>query len=338
MTSRMIRVFVAALACGWLLTAAGPAGFGPSAAWASAEFDAAQQMYDQSKFAEAIAALQQALGSGAITGTETQQARELLARCQVKAGDAAGARRTFLGILRQDPLYRPDPNKVPPDEMAGFDEAKRVFDAEQEREAARIPASIALGLGLGSGDNKDFGEFVKSGGGDGSYENQPFISGSVRFPLRPRLSLEIELQRFRATNSDSFSVPNNREFKITAIPLAISLHYLVVQRPKWRASVFAGGGPMLQTTTSMDLGFIGARLQIAEDKVGTYLHGGAEGEYLLHPRFSVSARAFGRYAKATGYFEKSTLFDYDPAVPIKNRDVDFSGFGATLGLRAYIGY
>lgn len=339
MISRMIRVFVAALACGWLLTAASPTAFGPALAWANtAEFDAAQQMYDQSKFAPAIAALQQALGRGAITGTEAQQARELLARCQVKAGDVAGARKTFLGMLRQDPLYRPDASKVPPDEIAGFDAAKRVYDAEQERVRSRLPASLTLSYGVGSGDNTDFGDFVKSGGGSGTYDNKGFIAGSVRFPLRPRLSFDIELQRFRATNSDSFAGDVGRNYKISATPLVISFYYLLAQHPKWRASVFAGGGPMLEATSSMDLGFIGNRLQIAESKTGTYLHAGLEGEYVLSPRFSLDGRVIGRSAKATGFFEKSSLFDYVSTVPLKNRDIDFSGVAATIGLRAYIGY
>ena len=45
-----------------------------------------------------------------------------------------------------------------------------------------------------------------------------------------------------------------------------------------------------------------------------------------------------RSAKATGLF-KDTDFDfYGEGQNIADRDIDFSGFAANIGLRAYVGY
>ena len=111
---------------------------------------------------------------------------------------------TFLSILRQDPLYRPDPLRVPPRRDGRLQPAKASFDAEQQRAAQRLPASIELHYGFGSGDNKDFGDFVATGGGDYKYDNDPHFGGIVRFALAPTFSLDIQIERFRATDADSF--------------------------------------------------------------------------------------------------------------------------------------
>jgi hypothetical protein len=261
-----------------------------------------------------------------------------MARCQVKSGDVAGAQKTFLALLRRDPLYQPDATRVPPDEMEAFAAARRAFDLERERERQRIPACLGFFFGVGSGGNEDFGEFVASGGGDDKYDNKPALGGYVRFPIRPRLSIQLELQRFRATNQDSVTGFNHRDYEITAIPISVGVHWLVAQRPKWRAAAFAGGGPMLETLSSMEFSFIVLRLSASDSKVGTYLHAGAEGEYRVHPRFSLDARVLGRYAKAAGLSVLETnAFDYTPTVRIADRDVSFSGFAAHVGVRVYIG-
>ena len=319
------------------------AGFLPWSAAAAfadtASLESAQRLYDQSKYAVALEQLRGALERGEITGNETVRARELIARCQVKSGDAAGAQKTFLALLHLDPLYEPDAARVPPDEMKVFADARRVFDQEQERSRQRLPACLGFFYGVGSGSNEDFGEFVASGGGDDAYDNQPSFGGYVRFPIRPRLSLQLELQRFRATNEDSVTGEDHRTYEISAIPLSVGLHWLVMQRPRWRASAFAGGGPMLETKSSVEFALLpGLRITASDTKVGTYFHAGIEGELILHRRFSLDARVLGRYAKATGLsiFESDNL-DYTEAVPIRDRDVDFSGFGAHVGLRVYIG-
>ena len=336
MLSTTVRGWIAALACAALVVASAPA---PPALAASTELETAQELYDQSKYGEALERLREALDTGKVTGGEVVRARELMARCQVKNGDRPGAETTFLGLLRQDPLYQPDADRIPPDEMEAYASARRVFDAEQERNRQRIPACVGFFAGVGSGGNEDFGAFVASGGGDDRYDNKPAFGGFVRFPVRPRFSVQIELQRFRATDADSVTSEARRTYEITAIPLSVGLHWLAVQRPRWRAGVFAGGGPMLQTKSSLEFSFgSGLRISASDSRVGAYLHAGLEGELLLLRRLSLDARLFGRYAKASGLsiFE-SDNFDYTPSVPIANRDVDFSGFGAQVGLRTSIG-
>ena len=44
------------------------------------------------------------------------------------------------------------------------------------------------------------------------------------------------------------------------------------------------------------------------------------------------------YAKASGLFEDTDFDPYVTNVSISDRDIDFSGFSATLGVRAYVGY
>jgi hypothetical protein len=333
-----IAIFALALAWAGAFPIAGPgAGPVPAAYAQTDDISAAQALYDESRFSQAMELLQDGLLTGRIAGGQVVRARELLARCQVKAGDADGARRTFLAMLREDPLYRPDAVRVPPDEMEVYAQARRAFDDERERAAQRIPASIELHYGTGSGANEDFGEFVAAGGGDDAYDVDRHFGGVVRFPVAPRLSVDIMIQRFRATNADSFSTGGAR-YQITAIPVALSLSWLMVDGPRFRGFVFGGGGPMLEATSSVSFPFFGIPIQIADDKPGVYLHAGIEGEYRVHPRFSVVGRLLGRSAKATGLFEDTDFEPYTSGVSIADRDVDFSGVAALIGVRAYVGY
>ncbi|MCC6348545.1 MAG: tetratricopeptide repeat protein [Candidatus Eisenbacteria bacterium] len=299
----------------------------------------AQQQYDAGNFADALTTLQNALASGTVTGSDALAARQLLGRCQAKVGDVAAARKTFLQILREDPQYRLDDVTTPPDEIAVFREALRTFEAEQAQAGRRIPASLSGFYGLGSGSNEDFGEYVAVGGGDKKFENKPFFGLGVRFPLAPRWSLDLELQRFRATNEDSVSGSAKATYELTATPMVVSVIYLLKDTGKLRVNAFAGGGPMLNSYAADKFLFFGSiAIKVTDTKVGTYFHGGLEGEYLLHPKLSVTGRALVRSAKATNMYKGSTFSQYGGPVTIGDRDLDFSGFGVTLGLRGYIGY
>lgn len=341
---RILRSFVGLAMVGGLVLSALPSiGVIPAQAQTSvgnaASLTQAQSAYDQGRFADALKAVQAGLDAGKFTGGDKLRAKELLARCQVKTGAAAAGRATFLSLLQQDPLYRPDALRVPPDEMAEFNAARASFEGEQRSARQRIPASIGVFYGTGSGDNKDFGEYVKVGGGDEKFENTPIFGLGVRFPLRPKLSLDIELQRFRATNEDSVSGPGQAKYELSALPMVVSLHYLVRDQGKLRASVFAGGGPMLQSYASDQfLFFSSIQLKVTDSKVGTYLHAGLEGEYLLSPRLSLNARVLGRSASASKLFEGSTFSQYTGGTLLGDRDINFSGVGVTVGLRGYIGY
>lgn len=329
-----------ALAGACLVLLAAVAVLSPRVAFAQAGTVArAQSQYDSGQFADALTTLQNALAAGEVTGSDAIAARQLLARCQAKVGDVPAARKTFLEILRQDPQYRPDPVSTPPDEVAVFWEAFRVFEAEQEQAGLRIPASLAGFYGLGSGANEDMGEYVAQGGGEKEFDNKPFFGIGVRFPIAERWSLDLELQRFRATNEDSVSGPARATYELTATPLVVNIVYLVQGSDKLRVNVFAGGGPMLNAYAADKFLYFGSiALKVTDTKVGTYFHGGVEGEYMLHPKLSVTGRALFRSAKATKMYEGSQFTQYGGTETIGNRDLDFSGYGLTLGLRGYIGY
>ncbi len=315
----------------------------PQIAYAdSAALSAAQSSYDAGNFNAAITTLKDALGKGEITGGDIIRAKELLGRAQAKAGDTAGGRATFLGLLRQDPLYRLDKLRTPPDEVAVFDAAFKIFEAERLAASQRVPASISLFYGLGSGSNSDFGEYVATGGGDDKYETKPEFGLGVRFPLRPKWSLDLEIQRFKATNEDSLSGASKSKYELSALPIVLSLHYSVRNSDKTRVSVFGGGGPMLNSYASdTDPLTFGVPVTITDSKVGVYLHAGIEGEYLLHPKLAIDARALVRMAKVSDMYDGLNFNQYgDPLTlgSLGNRDLDFSGYGLSIGLRGYIGY
>lgn len=333
-----------ALGIACLALVAATASIAPQIAHAQANpLARAQQQYAAGNFADALTTVQNALESGAVTGSDALTARQLLGRCQAKIGDVAGARRTFLQILRQDPQFRLDEATTPPDELAVFRQALRTFEAEQTEARQRIPASVSLFYGMGSGANEDFGEYVAAGGGDKKFENKPMFGLGVRFPIRPRWSLDLEVTRFRATNHDGLAEPYRGEYELSAIPVVVSLYFLVSDVGKVRASVFAGGGPMLNSYAADRFNYGGfIPISVSDTKIGTYFHGGAEGEYMLHPKLSLAARALLRSAKATKMFKGSTFGDPEQysgtGAVIGNRDLDFSGFGLSLALRGYIGY
>ena len=333
-----------ALAGACLVLLAATVSIAPRIAFAQANPVAkAQQMYDNGDFAEALAAVKEALSSGAVSGSEAVAARELMARCQAKTGDVKASQNTFLQILHQDPQYRIDEVRTPPDEVVVFRQALQIFLEEEAAKGQRIPASIELFYGVGSGANEDFGEYVALGGGDKQFDNKPFFGLGVRFPLAPKWSLNLELQRFRATNEDTITVQvvlfsGHGTYELTATPLIVSAVYLLRDSGKFRTSVFAGGGPMLNSYASDAFYlFPTIPLKTTDSKVGVYLHGGVEAEYLLHPKLSVTAKGVLRYAKAAKMFEGSTFTQYGTG-SIGDRDLGFSGYGISIGLRGYVGY
>jgi hypothetical protein len=310
----------------------------------------AGDLYTAGKFKEAAELLKGALDKRQVPAGQIEPAREMLARALVKSGGArAEARQTFASILQMDAAYRPDPNRVPPDEIEVFDEALRDFQAEQLKAGQRVPASISFFFGHGKYSASAVNDAVKafdaqpsiqSGGADEIKGDSEF-GGSVRFPIRPKLSLDIELSRFRSTTSDR-GVPslNNAktEYEIAAMPLAVSAYYGAYSTPKLRVNAFAGAGPMLVTQFKGEIPFIsGIRLSVEDTKTGVYAHAGIEGEYLLASRLAVTGRVLGRYAKASKVVDDKTLED-NIFAPWNRRDVDFSGIGLDVGLRAYIGY
>lgn len=298
----------------------------------------ARALYEEAKFEEAITLLRDALSTGRVTGGETLAAREMIARCMVRMGNRIEAKEAFKGLLHLNHTYRPASGSMPPDELEVYDLARSEFLAEQIETGERIPASVAFHFGLGSGDNKDLAELAAAGGGDDSYDVKPSFGGAVRFPVHPRWSLEIEMQRFRATNADSFPGDNQAKYEITALPLSLSVYYAAITNPKWRVNLFGGVGSLLAANSSIRFNFVTVTLSLSDQKNSFYGHAGVEGEYLVHPRFAAYGRLLGRMASASDLYKDSELELYSSNVPLKDRKVDFSGFGAHVGVRAYIGY
>lgn len=298
----------------------------------------AQQLYDGAKFPEAVLKLRDALATGQVTGTDALDARALMARCLVKAGNRLEAKQVFKTVLRSDPAWRPDALSVPPDEMDVFNIALKEINAEQIEAGQRIPASLSFYVGKGPGANKSLGDIQKFLGGSGELDAQTEFGGSVRFPLRPRVSLDLELSRFKATGKDSSASPNTIDFEAGAMPMVVSLYWTALPGSKYRGNLFAGAGPMFSSRNSIDLPFSPTvRLQLADQKTGFYFHLGAEGEYVVTPKVSLSGRVLYRSATASDLYHKSTLELYG-SKPIKDRKVEFSGIAVHIGLRAYIGY
>ena len=57
----------------------------------------------------------------------------------------------------------------------------------------------------------------------------------------------------------------------------------------------------------------------------------------MHPRIAFFGRVLGRVATATDLYEDTDLEAYGTA-QLSGREINFSGFGAHLGVRAYVGY
>lgn len=333
MRSLVWKLVLAALT---LVLAAAPVA-GTSTAWAaSPALEEAQSLYDGAKFTDAVARIRTALSTGEVSGSEAIAARALMARCLVKAGNRLEAKQAFKFVLRQQPGWRPDAS-VGPDEREVFELAQRELTAEQIEAGKRIPASLSFNFGTGPGDNEDMAELATPGGGEEKYDVKPQIGGAVRFPVTRNLSLELEMQRLRATNVAG-TAPNETRFEITAYPVSVSLFYTLYTQRWVRANLFAGGGLLSSAISKIEFDdFGGTALNVSGQKNGSYFHGGAEAELLLHPRVAIAGRVMGRSAKAEKVMDEFDFLAWGVA-SLKNRKIDFSGFSATLGLRAYIGY
>jgi hypothetical protein len=315
-----------------------------AAAAATAEgtpIEQAQRLYDGAKFSDAVTLLRSALGSGQVTGNDVVPARALMARSLVKTGNRLEAKQQFLAVLRLDPAYRPDAVVVPPDEVDVFNLALKEVTAEQIQAGQRVPASIALFYGTGSGDNKNLGEVVKAGGGSDKFDSKPEFGGSVRFPLKPRISLDVEISRLRATDHDDGTYLSGRTltYEASAIPLVVSLFYNLMPRPKYHVSAFIGAGSLMASQILLRVPVSASATEnIGDQKQGSIFQGGLEGEYMVGSKFSVSGRVLGRSASAKDFFHGDNFTLYSSNVKLDDRKVDFGGFGATVALRAYIGY
>ena len=146
------------------------------------------------------------------------------------------------------------------------------------------------------------------------------------------------MQRLRATNQDANTPPNEARYEVTAYPLSLSLIHSTYSTRFVRLNLFAGGGLLSSAISAIEFGNLGgAALTVSGQKNGSYFHGGLETEILVHPRVAITGRVMERAAKADKVLDEFSFLAYGVA-SLKDRTVDFSGFSASIGLRAYIGY
>ena len=306
----------------------------------------AHQLYDIARFSDAVDLLTAAIRDGKVTGDDVNRARELLARCLAKANRPLEAKEAFKSILREDATYRPDPLQVPPDELDVFKLALREFQAEQVEAGRRFPASIAFELGAGQAVNQDVVDLASSAGvaEADNFKANGELGGSVRFPLKPRWSLEVELNRMRATTSDKLTTAEHANYTATGLPIIASVYYSLRSSPRWHLNGFGGAGPMQgEAVVEFTHDHFGRLIpvQIVGRSTGVYLHGGLEAEFLPAPRFALTGRALARFARSGDLSWKDPSFEvYQGYAGSKlgGRKVDFSGLAANVGVRFYIGY
>lgn len=319
------------------------------AAASARPLDAAQALYDRADFAAARDALTKGLANGQFTGDDVILARALRARCLVKLGRRLEAKEAFKGVLRTDRAFKLDPAQVPPDEMDSFRLAAQEFDSELAEAGKRFPASIAFSAGTGSAVNQDLVDLASSAGVEPAddFEGAVELGWSVRFPLRPTWSLDLGITRLKATTEDKLPAARNAhaEYTASAMPFVVSIVHNLSTSPRRRVNAFAGVGPMLaQAIIENQQTLVSGRLipvQIVGHNQGWYLHAGLEGEYMVRPRLALTAQAALRRANSGKLHlarEDFELYESYPVSKLGERTIDFSGYTAQIGLRAYIGY
>lgn len=354
------RTWVVALSLLGSLLATAPAGAQPSASRSSAGpqeaasggrsiLEQARDLYDNAQFQAAVTLLDPAIAGGQVTGDNLNAARELRARCLVKAGHRLEAKQAFIGVLRSDAAYRPNPVQVPPDEIEVFQLALKDFQAEQVEAGKRFPASIAFSGGRGNAVNQDLADLASSAGAAASedFSEDPEFGYSVRLPIRPRWSVDVEVTRLKATTKDRLpeSLNSHAQYTASALPFVVSLVHNFSSSPARHINGFLGAGPMpSQAIIEHAKTLVDGRLiptQIVGHATGVYFHAGAEGEWLVRPRLAITGRVLGRYAssgKLDWPRDDFEIYETWTDSKLGDRKIEFSGIAASVGVRAYIGY
>lgn len=309
----------------------------------------ARALYDEARFPDAVALLERALDTGGVTGDDVIQARAMRARCLVKLGRRLEAKEGFKAVLRIDRAFRLDPTVVPPDEMDSFRLAAQEIDSEQFEAGRRFPASIAFIAGRGQAVNQDLADLASSAGVEASddFAEKTEFAYAVRFPLRPRLSIDFEVAWLKATASDKLPADRNShtQYTASAMPVMVSVVKNFSTSPKHHLNAFVGAGPVicqaiLEDRNSLVAGRI-IPTQIVGHNQGWGGQVGVEFEQMLRPRLALAAQARARRLDSgTLHWLRSDYEIYESwdASRLGERSIDFSGVAASIGLRAYIGY
>lgn len=159
--------------------------------------------------------------------------------------------------------------------------------------------------------------------------------GSIRYGVSPKLSLDYEVNLMNGKGTtDANSTAGTAKLVAHTKGLAgpLSLYYELGKSEKSTIYFFVGGGPMYGTKWKLESTDLTPNTIEAKSKTGFYAHGGFEGDYNLSKSVAITARALGRYAKA------SDVTYTDPTTSQETKaDVNLSGGAFSLGLRAFFG-
>lgn len=320
-----------------------------SAKPADAPLAQAQDLYNDTKFEQAASLLGDALRDGRIVGDDVNVARALRARCLAKLGRRLESKEAFKAVLRSDAGYRPDAMTVPPDELEIYTLARKEFQAEQVEAGKRYPSSIGVWLGKGQGVSQDLVDLASSSGAGPAddFASKVEFGYSVRFPIKPRWSVDVEVARLLADTEDALPATRNAHglYEAKAFPVVVSVLRHFGDRPRLHLSGFAGVGVLVsEAVIEFPQSLVGGRViptQFFGESIGKYAHVGFEAEYHLQPRLAVAGRVLARYANS-GELEwprqDFQLYESYPSSLVGERTLDFSGLAAHVGVRAYIGY
>src|SRR5262249_51892568 len=111
------------------------------------------------------------------------------------------------------------------------------------------------------------------------------------------------------------------------------LYYNLSSNDKDAFMFFIGGGPMYSTKWKLETKGSSPQTLEAKGKTGFYAHAGFEADHKLSKSVAITARALGRYAKAS---DVTYTDPTDPTIQYK-ADVNLSGGAFSLGLRAFFG-
>jgi hypothetical protein len=191
--------------------------------------------------------------------------------------------------------------------------------------------SIGGNAGIGFYSNGELNDSLEAHGLEKVKEGWEF-GGSIRSGMGPKNSIELEVLSMNGKSTTD--IVGGGHVDVHTKALATTINYLigVSQNDKYDFNVLIGAGPMFDTKVTTEAVSASESLTGESASKTAFLgQGGFEGDYFMSPKFAISARALGRYAKASN-------IDADKNNPSNGQvDVNLSGFALSLGLRAYFG-
>ena len=191
--------------------------------------------------------------------------------------------------------------------------------------AAKGQWSLGGNFGVGTYSNGDFNDELQAGGIEAVKDGWEF-GGTLRHGMSDKMGLEIEGMKM---NGKSTTTSGTDELNVHTKAFATPVNLLIglSQNDKYDFNALIGAGPMWNAKFTAD---DGTNSTESGSKTAFMGQGGFEGDYFMSRQFALSARAMGRYAKASDV----DITD-DPADG--QIDLDMSGFAFNLGLRVFFG-